>query len=708
MIIRRNSLVSVPLALVALALSSRPTPAPGCSFSEPTLFVTPYAPDTPPARYVAGELGVLQPTWIRAYLVVAYLDLAGIPLTAGERRAAVSYLEGPTPPGTAGLDAWTKARDAATGAPGPQIETERSVGYTTYVNCGDDAFRQAAETLASYEKTYGPGSAETRDWIDAQNAVFWSCGGGAPRDLPALPEGAPAARRADRAYQIAASSFYAGRLEEARKAFEEIASDAGSRWRNLAPYLAARAVLRQATLAEEPAGPPGALRGGADALRVPRRSLSRIRGFARPRPISSASSTSGSIPPPASRKPPRFSSVLFPTRSSARRSSTTATCCFAFSAGVPTREPTSPDPKDDLTSWVVAFQDPAPRGLERALAGFSRTPSLPWIVAVLSKIPASHPRAAEVVEAARRLPGGRRGAPPRRLPPRAPRDRGGAHGGGAGAGGREPRRSVCRGRLGEESLPRAQGAERGDVRGVRRRRAPRRRLARLARGGRPEVRRLHARRPEPPAPPRRSRPLRRLGVARDEGGGVDAPRRSHARDPSRPRRRRARLRAARSEGELGGCRLARGRDARDPRRGLRVAALRRPRTVLPDRVVVRAPRARPVGARSRVPVRRRAAGGGRRGRAPRGRAARGDVVHARGPRIRAEEPERPARAGVPRAGRARDPRGLRGRETRSLSKAAFGTLTALPEVAVGDASTKYWFEGRGWYPPAPPRKSPPS
>ena len=79
MIIRRKS--SVPLALALVALSSRPTPAPGCSFSDPTLFVTPYVPDTPPARYVAGELGVLQPTWIRAYLVVAYRHLSGAPLT---------------------------------------------------------------------------------------------------------------------------------------------------------------------------------------------------------------------------------------------------------------------------------------------------------------------------------------------------------------------------------------------------------------------------------------------------------------------------------------------------------------------------------------------------------------------------------------------------------------------------------------------------
>ncbi len=82
MTIRRTS--SFVSALVALVLAVSPSEAHACSSDEATVFVSPYVPDTPAARYVAGELGVLQPTWIRAYLVVAYREMAGRPLTPAE------------------------------------------------------------------------------------------------------------------------------------------------------------------------------------------------------------------------------------------------------------------------------------------------------------------------------------------------------------------------------------------------------------------------------------------------------------------------------------------------------------------------------------------------------------------------------------------------------------------------------------------------
>jgi hypothetical protein len=54
--------------------------------------------------------------------------------------------------------------------------------------------------------------------------------------------------RADRRYQIAAARFYAGQYEEARTAFDAIAKDTASPWKDIAPYLAARALVRQGTI----------------------------------------------------------------------------------------------------------------------------------------------------------------------------------------------------------------------------------------------------------------------------------------------------------------------------------------------------------------------------------------------------------------------------------------------------------------------------
>src|SRR5450631_4496774 len=96
---------------VFLALTAPVEPVHACGVYEPTLFVAPYDPDPEPARFVAGELGVLQPTWIRAYLVVAYRHLAGSPLTPVEQAAVLAYLRGPTPE-RPGLEAWAKSRAA--------------------------------------------------------------------------------------------------------------------------------------------------------------------------------------------------------------------------------------------------------------------------------------------------------------------------------------------------------------------------------------------------------------------------------------------------------------------------------------------------------------------------------------------------------------------------------------------------------------------
>ena len=62
----------------------------------------------------------------------------------------------------------------------------------------------------------------------------------------AAPAGAPALLSADRAYQIAAANFYAGKYDEAAQQFAAIAADQESPWHDMGNYLAARAIVRKA------------------------------------------------------------------------------------------------------------------------------------------------------------------------------------------------------------------------------------------------------------------------------------------------------------------------------------------------------------------------------------------------------------------------------------------------------------------------------
>src|SRR5580704_9461363 len=48
-------------------------------------------PDLPRTEFIDGRLGVLQPSFARSYLIVAYRYLNGVGLSAGEREQARDY-----------------------------------------------------------------------------------------------------------------------------------------------------------------------------------------------------------------------------------------------------------------------------------------------------------------------------------------------------------------------------------------------------------------------------------------------------------------------------------------------------------------------------------------------------------------------------------------------------------------------------------------
>ena len=100
---------------------------------------------------------------------------------------------------------------------------------------------------------YGIKSKEVSDWLSAQDLVFSEYKDKAKdkKTLEQLPKEEPEFAQNERNYQIAAYYFYNQKWDQAIDAFSLIEKNKKSRWRNIAPYLVARAYIRKAQLQEK-------------------------------------------------------------------------------------------------------------------------------------------------------------------------------------------------------------------------------------------------------------------------------------------------------------------------------------------------------------------------------------------------------------------------------------------------------------------------
>ena len=261
MIARKSCKALVALALIASVSFLLPFRTQACGpFFTDAIFVYTKHPDFPLESFAAGKLGVVDPNWARSYLVAAYRNLAGTSLSESEAKAIKSLWDDRLnlaweQNDDAWVKKWTAARQKVPGvAAPPEIKAyrnqEKPHEYESYLNCQQDAFENAEATLNERIKRFGADSAAVRDWLAAQDTVFANCGDG--RHIPdaARPDQDPLIR-ADRAYQIAAANFYSTSFDEARQQFDSIARDSSSPWRDKAGYLAARAMLRKGSFAEK-------------------------------------------------------------------------------------------------------------------------------------------------------------------------------------------------------------------------------------------------------------------------------------------------------------------------------------------------------------------------------------------------------------------------------------------------------------------------
>ena len=383
------------IAVVCFSFGNLPLVYSCGPFFPETIFSYKYHPDFPLDGFAKGQLGVMKPTYAASYLVVAYRYLMGIGLGKEEQQAMVVFwkerLHLESESESDSRDEWLREREKVPGHPSPEnLGIYREVQkYQSYLNCNEDAFTTATQTLKDRINEFGVRSAEVEDWLQAQDMVFANCSKGQTIPPLAAPERPPLIK-ADRAYQIAAAYFYSGDFDTAEKMFKEISEDPSSSWREVAPYLAVRAIIRKASLSGEEGKNDTALLASAESglMKIlTDKSLSKIH--------------------PASEKlldlvqcrmdPEKKFIVLSVDvlkKQSADQLKTKLSDYIRFLGLLKIEKP------DDLTDWILTFQGGT---LEHSIMKWREKKTLPWLVASLSKIDTNHAELPELLLEAEKI-----------------------------------------------------------------------------------------------------------------------------------------------------------------------------------------------------------------------------------------------------------------------------------------------------------------
>jgi hypothetical protein len=408
--IKESILLFVALS-VLVAMLPRPAKACGPFFTD-AIFVFEKHPEFPLERFARGQLGVLEPSYARSYLVAAYRNLSGEPLNDAEvdglkalweERINLSY--------DYSSDDWIKKwTDARAKVPGlgapPEINVyrnrEKPNDYETFLNCQQDAFDAATATLNDRIGRFGADNPVVRDWATTQDIVFSNCGGG--EHIPPPATDADEVLRRAHVYQTAAANFYATKFDEAAGLFDAIAKDASSPWHLIAPYLAARSMLRKGSLAEKDEQGKPAL---ADAekrlssiiknqeLRRSHHAAERLLNLTRLRlhPEETVDALAASIGK-------RGAAADF---KQAVWDYTVLLDKYVGEEEVKSSDVPESIKRNDLTDWVLTFQDQSPQATEHAIDKWVKTQRVPWLVAAIAKADITSGNINDLINAAAEL-----------------------------------------------------------------------------------------------------------------------------------------------------------------------------------------------------------------------------------------------------------------------------------------------------------------
>lgn len=367
--------IAAAIVLAAGAIDS-------CTFDNPPILHFENRPDAPIERYIAGRLGIVEPTYARSHLVIAYRWLSGHPLNGKEQTDVAAFihhrlrLEQTTRTGSA--KKWLETRKSVPGAkPLETIDSFREGSdHDQYLNCTEDAFRTAAATLQGRIATFGASSKGVASWLAAQDAVFTNCGGGAFAAPAAAEDSLPKVIRKDRVYQIASAAFYSEQYDDAHAQFAAIARDADSPWAETAALVAARALIRAGFHSDEAQAELRAFLANHQHTTL-RPAAHRLLQYLR------------------IRKEP---DAVFAETS--KRLATGTSTSLANDIGDYTilYDGEAAKPKDALTAWIANMQS---GNYADALAHWRASREVPWLVAALTHAKGSEPAARELLEAAK-------------------------------------------------------------------------------------------------------------------------------------------------------------------------------------------------------------------------------------------------------------------------------------------------------------------
>ncbi|MBF0526461.1 MAG: hypothetical protein HQK56_15365 [Deltaproteobacteria bacterium] len=358
-------------------------------------------PDEPLSKFSQGGLGIIKPTHEISYLYAAYRDLTGNGFSSEERQALEALWRSQfqdQPLGTSWDQEWLNARRRVPGlSPPPMIYVYRSEKkqdyYIDYVNCPPDAFKTAIGTLNALIKKFGVAGQEVKDWVSAQDQVFANCQGGETIPGP-LASAADSQLKADRTYQIAAANFYAGNFDAARQLFTGISKDSTSPWRELAHYLVARCLIRQATLIPEAGKFDAALMVQAETKL---KEIAKDNSLSRMHPAAARMLQLVNFRVHPTELAHEFTQALLSPDVSKKLPDNLGGYAWLFK-----RYPAAVQ-TDDLGDWIQTFQDAGEAALHRSIAVWEKKAAIPWLVAALSKIKPDHPKFAALYQAAEQV-----------------------------------------------------------------------------------------------------------------------------------------------------------------------------------------------------------------------------------------------------------------------------------------------------------------
>ncbi len=388
--------------LLAIILLGCPTALACGPFTLEAIFVHTAHPTYPLAQFAAGRIGVVQPSYARSYLYVAYRYLSGSNFTLSEQKALVDLWKqrldfNSEADSYEWSKSWLEARKKVPGVPDRgDIDVNRAREkpneYEFWVNCNKDSFENAVKTLADRTTQYGAGSAELLAWVNAQDQVFSNCTSG--NSIPeSLPSDARVLARQDRAYQIASANFYSTNFDEARKHFEEIAADSNSPWHFIASYMVARTLIRKASL--------GAPEQKDETLRAAENQLAKIladKSLARMHPSATRLASLVRLRLHPKERLHELGRVL----TNSKQNDNLKQDLWDYTTLLDKyleeeKPPVDVVNGDDLSEWLATMEAGDQAVADRAVARWQATHADAWLIAALSHVTSSHPKTSELI-----------------------------------------------------------------------------------------------------------------------------------------------------------------------------------------------------------------------------------------------------------------------------------------------------------------------